>query len=163
VLRLDGAAQLDSPDSAMSETLRALQYPLAVKPCRGAASRGAKKVNDQEIMRQAICQMEDDGLAKDGNLLETHVDGPEVDANFVLWDGQLLWAEISDDFPCKADRADATVEGGFAEALMLLASSLPPDEVEVLKESLYQSLLKMGFRSGIFHVEARVRNSSISS
>ena len=30
----------------------------------------------------------------------------------------------------------------------------------MIKTSLYQTLLKFGFRSGVFHVEARVRNSS---
>lgn len=160
VLRLDSAEQLD--DSSMAERLKTLQYPLVVKPCRGAASRGVKRVHDHSSMRQAILKMEEDGLSKYGILLETYVDGPEVDANFVLWDGELLFFEISDDFPCQADAADATITDNFVETLMLLPSRLDPEEIEILRLSLHRSLLQLGFRSGVFHVEARVQNSSMS-
>lgn len=38
---------------------------------------------------------------------------------------------------------------------------LPPDEVEIIRSLLHDSLLKLGFRSGVFHVEARMQNSSM--
>ncbi|KAI1841259.1 hypothetical protein JX266_012571 [Neoarthrinium moseri] len=158
-LRLESAAQLD--DASTAERLATLRYPLIVKPCRGGASRGVKKVHDQDSMRQAIQAMEEEGFAKHGVLLETYVDGPEVDANFVLWDGELLFCEISDDFPCQADASDATLADNFAETLMFLPSRLPAREIEVLRSSLHRSLLQLGFRTGVYHVEARVQNSSM--
>ncbi|KAK0725127.1 hypothetical protein B0H67DRAFT_480312 [Lasiosphaeris hirsuta] len=159
VVRLDDAEHLDDPPTA--ERLAELEYPLIVKPCRAAASRGVRKVGDLSALRQAVRKMDDEGLTKHGILIETYVDGPEVDANLVLWDGELLFCEISDDFPCSADAADATIADDFSETLMVHPTALDPGEVELLQSVLHENLLQLGFRSGVFHVEARVQNSSM--
>ncbi|KDB20057.1 hypothetical protein H109_07974 [Trichophyton interdigitale MR816] len=158
-LRLESAVQLDDPPVAMKVAY--MQYPLIVKPCRDGASRGVRKVNNYAGMRQAVQQLEESGFSKYGILLETYIDGPEVDANFVLWEGEILFCEISDELPCQADAMDATISDNFAETIMLLPSRLDPKETQLIQSSLHQSLLKLGFRSGVFHVEARVRNSSM--
>ncbi|KAM5433158.1 hypothetical protein MferCBS31731_007155 [Microsporum ferrugineum] len=160
-LRLNSTKQLDDPDPSMVEALRKMKYPLVVKPCRSGGSRGVKKVNDYSSMRLAIQQLEETGFAKHGVLLETYVDGPEVDANFVLWEGEILFCEISDDFPCQADAEDATLAENFAETVILLPSRLKSKETELIRSSLHQNLLQLGFRSGVFHLEARVQNSSM--
>jgi hypothetical protein len=36
-------------------------------------------------------------------LIEEYCDGPEVDCNFVLWDGQILFFQVIDNFPCAGD------------------------------------------------------------
>ncbi|KAL7782540.1 glutathione synthetase ATP-binding domain-like protein [Trichoderma afarasin] len=159
-LRLDNAAQLD--EASWAGKLESLRYPLVIKPCRGGASRGVKKVQDQSGLRQALLQMEKDGLTKHGILLETYVSGPEVDANIALWNAELLFIEITDDFPCTADASDATIADSFGETIMLSPTRLSAQEQELLKTSLHKSLLKLGFRNGIFHVEARVQNSSMT-
>ncbi|KAI1119806.1 hypothetical protein F5Y10DRAFT_259598 [Nemania abortiva] len=158
-VRIDGSEQLGQP--SIVEKLGALQYPLIVKPCRGGASRGVRKARSPSDLQSAVQKMERDGLSKYGVLIEEYVDGPEVDANFALWDGEVLLCEISDDFPCPGDLSDATANNDFAETYMVLPSSLPTKELEILKSSLHQSLLELGFRSGVFHVEARVKNSSM--
>ncbi|KAK8011570.1 hypothetical protein PG990_010535 [Apiospora arundinis] len=158
-LRLQNAQQM-SDDPSIIEQLETLVYPLIVKPCRGGASRGVKKVHNMTMLRQALLKIEKDQLSKDGILIETYVDGPEVDANFALWDGELLFSEISDDFPCTADSANTTIDDSFVETLMVLPSLLPSEELEVLRSSLHQDLLKLGFRTGVFHVEGRIQNSS---
>ncbi|KAK3358789.1 hypothetical protein B0T25DRAFT_74950 [Lasiosphaeria hispida] len=159
VVRLDDAEQLN--DSHTVGRLANLEYPLIVKPCRAAASRGVRKVGELSALRQAIRKMDDEGLTKHGILIETYVDGPEVDANLVLWDGELLFCEISDDFPCSADAADATIADDFSETLMVHPTALDPNEVELLQSVLHENLLQLGFRSGVFHVEARVQHSSM--
>lgn len=159
MLRIDPAKQLEDP--ATKDSLQTLHYPLIVKPCRGGASRGVRKVHDHSSMQQAILQMEEDGLAKHGILLETYVDGPEVDANFMLWDGEVIFCEISDDFPCLADSAEATADDNFVETLMVLPSRLPQAELDTIRTSLHQDLLKLGFRTGVFHVEGRIQNSAL--
>ncbi|KAK8868423.1 glutathione synthetase ATP-binding domain-like protein [Apiospora arundinis] len=158
-LRLQNAQQI-SDDPSIIEQLETLVYPLIVKPCRGGASRGVKKVHNVTMLRQALLKIEEDQLSKDGILIETYVDGPEVDANFALWDGELIFSEISDDFPCTADSANTTVDDNFVETLMVLPSLLPPAELELLRSSLHQDLLRLGFRTGVFHVEGRIQNSS---
>ncbi|KAB8077446.1 hypothetical protein BDV29DRAFT_153678 [Aspergillus leporis] len=41
------------------------------------------------------------------------------------------------------------------------AASRSYDDVSAIESSLHQGLLKLGFRSGVFHLEARVQNSSM--
>ncbi|KAI0417870.1 hypothetical protein F5X98DRAFT_386698 [Xylaria grammica] len=141
------------------ESSEQLQEPTI--PCRGGASRGVRKARNHSDLQTAIQKMEKDGLSKHGVLIEQYIDGPEVDANFALWNGEVVFCEISDDFPCPGDLSDATTDDDFAETYMVLPSSLPAKELEILKSSLHQSLLELGFRSGVFHVEARVKNSSM--
>lgn len=157
-VRLGSSADLAKPD--MQEKLCQLDYPLIVKPCRGAASRGVKRVQDEMSLRESIHNMERSGLAKHGILVEPYIDGPEVDANFVLWEGKVLFVELTDDFPCAADATDATAADDFRETVMLCPTGLGDNEKEAIKKSLGESLFKMGFRSGVFHVEARVQNST---
>ncbi|CRL21832.1 ATP-grasp fold [Penicillium camemberti] len=158
-LLVNSVAQLEDP--SVASQLQAFQYPLIVKPSRGGGSRGVKKAKDPSSLRQAVQKLEETGLSKHGVLIETYIDGPEVDANFVLWDGDLLFCEISDNFPCQADATDASVADNFAETVMILPSRLDPEELQAIETSLYQGLLKLGFRSGVFHLEARVKNSSM--
>lgn len=158
-LRLDNAEELQSP--SVIEAISKMGYPLIVKPCRGGASRGVKKADDYSSLCQAVQSLEETGFAKYGILLEPYVDGPEVDANFVLWEREILFFELGDDFPCEADAPDATMADNFAETMNLLPSRLNTKEMELIKTSLHRSLLKLGFRSGVYHVEARIRNSSM--
>ncbi|KAF2720990.1 glutathione synthetase ATP-binding domain-like protein [Polychaeton citri CBS 116435] len=157
-LRLDSAHQLSHRSTA--EKMRTLKYPLVVKPSTGAGSRGVKKVDDCMSAWKAIQQVEEDGLAKRGILVETFIDGPEVDANFVLWDGEILFFEVVDDLPCQADASDAKVSDNFAETILIAPSQLDPSEIQVIQSTLHRSLLQLGFRSGVFHVEARMEHSS---
>ncbi|KAJ5496622.1 hypothetical protein N7463_008609 [Penicillium fimorum] len=158
-VRLDSLYELESP--AFAEELKSLKYPLIVKPCRGESSRGVRKVTDQDNMREAVCMLDKEGLAEHGILLETYVDGPEVDANFVLWDGEVLFLEVTDNFPCQGDARGAILADNFSETLQISNSRLPADEIEIICSSLHRSLLQLGFRSGVFHVEARMQNSSM--
>ncbi|KAI3577640.1 hypothetical protein IWW34DRAFT_701346 [Fusarium oxysporum f. sp. albedinis] len=157
--RLESATDLDNEE--ISKTLETLKYPLVIKPCRGGASRGVKRVQNHHRLREAIDQLEKDGLTKYGILLETYISGPEIDANIALWDGELMFAEITDDFPCTADASDATIVDSFGETVMVSPTLLCQKEQKLVKSSLHQTLLKLGFRNGVFHVEARVQNSSM--
>lgn len=139
-----------------------LNYPLIVKPCAGYGSEGVAKVyNDAELLEAAAkANMTDYGR---GNMItiETYIDGPEVDANFVLWEGEPLFFEISDQFPAEADLDTATSKSDFLELDLFLPSALPSREQNVIKESLLRILSKLGCRNGVFHMEARMRRSSM--
>ena len=156
---LDSVKQLEDP--ALATSWRTLEYPLIIKPCRGVYSRGVKKVTDDTSMRQAARALEDEGLTRHGILLETYVDGPELDANYVLWNGQVLFLEVNDNFPCLGDASGATTFDNFAETVSISNSGLPPEEVQMIRSSLHRNLLQLGFHSGVFHVEARMQNSSM--
>lgn len=79
----------------------------------------------------------------------------------MLLDGEIISCEISDDFPCNGDAEDASIDAGFQETKVVMPSGLPENERHVLRNSLKESILRQGFRSGVFHCEARVRNSRV--
>ncbi|KAI0471548.1 hypothetical protein GGR56DRAFT_654577 [Xylariaceae sp. FL0804] len=171
-LHLDRPESVDDP--ARAAEIATLEYPLIVKPCRGLYSKWVKKVHSLAELREAARALsEDDALAEQGRLaeaelqaeqgilVETYVDGPEVDANFLLWDGEIRFFEVVDNFPCRGDAGDATLAEDFAETLCFSPSGLPPAEVDAIRRNLREDILRLGFRSGMFHAEARVRNSSM--
>lgn len=93
--------------------------------------------------------------------MEPYIGGPEVDPNFVLLDGEILFSDISDDFPSKGDAADAGPTDNFQETQNLIPTALPEREVAALQDSLHKSILRQGLSSGIFHCEARVHYSRV--
>ena len=94
-------------------------------------------------------------------MIEPFIEGPEVDANFVLLDGKILFYEIADDFPSPGDYSNASWEDGFQETANLLPTGLPENEVVIIRDSIHESLLRQGFLSGTFHCEGRLRYSSL--
>ena len=91
--------------------------------------------------------------------VEEYCSGPEVDVNFVLLEGKVLFAEVADDFPKAGDGIRGAKSTIFKESAMVYPSALPVEEVEMLKASLHQTLLNIGLWTGVYHVEARVSNS----
>lgn len=78
------------------------QFPLVCKPGEGSQSEGVFRVDRMDQLRSAVAR----GLSLRGNqkvLIEPYVEGPEVDVNLFLRDGQLLHGESVDDFPSPAD------------------------------------------------------------
>ena len=141
---------------------KSFDYPLIVKPSKGWASEGVWKVSNECDLRDAVSRLwKDSFTAWHGHevVIETYVDGPEVDANMVLVDGEVLFFEVNDDFPSPGDKDDASTFANFVEDSNMIPSRLPRDELDALERSLHHYLLKANFRSGVFHIEARLRNS----
>jgi biotin carboxylase len=134
-------------------------YPLIVKPSIGWSSEHVFKVRNEAELLLAARKVASRPNTK--ILVESYIDGPEVDANFVLCDGKVVFFEISDDFPCPADDVQAGVEADFFETANVLPSALPQEEQVMLRNQLHQILLQVGFRTGVFHLEARVIDSSL--
>ncbi|KAF7875104.1 hypothetical protein EAF04_002276 [Stromatinia cepivora] len=140
-----------------------LYLPLIVKPANGWASEGVCKVTCEEELRDAVIRLWQppfsDKYGRDSHglvLVEPYVDGPEVDANLVLVDGEIVFFEVNDDFPSTGD-SDGQ---GFIETLNAIPSALPESEMNALRLKVHATVLAMGFRTGMFHVEARVHNST---
>jgi biotin carboxylase len=136
-------------------------YPLIVKPSQGWASEGVSKVTNEAELFAAVAALEP---AKPGTriIIETYLDGPEVDANFVLQDGKILFYELVDDFPCTSERDDLPGQENFLETEMLYPSDLPSNESEIVRDELRSILVKLDFHTGVFHLEARITNSSMA-
>jgi biotin carboxylase len=148
---------------------RPIQFPLIVKPCTGWNSDCVVKVHNEDelyaAVRRASARHASSPARSTGVVVEPYIDGPEVDADFIMLDGEVLFCDITDDFPCTGDLPDsqqpqkATFAANFMETLMDVTSALPEDEKDMMRESLRKTIARCGFQSGVFHCEARVRDS----
>ncbi|TID07191.1 hypothetical protein CH35J_000775 [Colletotrichum higginsianum] len=143
----------------------ALSYPLIVKPCTGWNSDCVVKARNEGELRAAVLRASERHAASAARstsvVIEPYVDGPEVDANFIVLDGEVLFCDVTDDFPCSADLpgTEATKAANFMETLMDVPSALPDGEKVMMRDSLAKTIARLGFQSGVFHCEARVRGS----
>ena len=139
-----------------------LPYPLIIKPCDGWSSEGVTRVESADALTAAVRSID---TSRHGTefVMEKYCDGPEVDANFVLRDGEVLFFELCDDLPKSADTNGPT--GGsitnFHELNSVYPSALPSHEIDVIRNSFLETLLKLGLKNGIFHLEGRVESSSV--
>jgi hypothetical protein len=135
-----------------------LKYSLIIKPCNGFLSEGVFRAQNLSEIAAGVQGINTERHGSEF-VIEKYCEGPEVDANVVLCDGELILFEVSDDFPKSADANGQGDVKTFIELANVLPSKLPESEYGVLRNSLHQSLLRMGFRDGFYHIEARVENS----
>ncbi|KJZ80021.1 hypothetical protein HIM_00735 [Hirsutella minnesotensis 3608] len=132
-------------------------FPMIVKPTKGWSSECVSKVRSMEDLVVAVQR----ATSRHGGsaVVEPFFEGPEIDVNFVLLDGEVLFCEIADEQPSDADAQDATVNDTFSAEGLILPSALPLEEQEIAKKTLHRILVDLGFRTGVFHVEARMVDS----
>ncbi|KAI1076549.1 glutathione synthetase ATP-binding domain-like protein [Whalleya microplaca] len=140
-----------------------IQYPVVVKPCIGWASECISKVHAEKELVQAVEKASErhrrTPIQRGDVMIESYVDGPEIDANIVLLNGDIIFFEVADDFPSMADQKHNKWNDSFQETSMVLPSQLPQIEIDVIRSSLHQTLLRQGFKHGVFNCEGRVRYS----
>lgn len=140
-----------------------LDFPRIVKPVVGWSSECVSRVESEAELVAAVERAADRHASSPTRstavVVEPYVAGPEVDANLVVLDGEILFCDISDDFPSEADRAGAGLWANFEETQNVMPSALPASEQVGIREQLLRSVVGQGFRTGVFHCEARVRNS----
>ena len=161
----DPTKQVHRGDDAKAMVNGDLEYPMVVKPSYGMNSEGVSKVLNEAELDQAVGRVFDSKYDHLSNTVainvEEYCDGPELDVNFVLLDGKILFAEVADDFPKAGDDTDGeATSASFKETAMVYPSGLSEEEINLVKSSLHQSMLDIGLRTGVYHVEARVGNSS---
>lgn len=164
-------------DADVEPAARRVGFPAVLKPVSGAASVGVKKVNSLEEL-QATYQarhkelgslvvssgniVKDDGSSggKAINaesvigarfLLESYLDGDEVDVDVIMSDGEWQFAAVSDNGP--------TLEPYFNETWAVSPSLLPRKKQVELRELAVNSVKALGFQDGIFHVELKYTTS----
>lgn len=138
-----------------------IEYPLIAKPCMGWGSEGVSKVRNKDELIKAVTQISDRHVTgpypRTDTIIEPYVDGPEVDVNVVLIDGDVVFFEVADDFPKTGDKTDGA---SFLETSMVLPTALSANEVKIAKQAVQQSLLRQGFTDGVFHCEGRIRHAT---
>ncbi|KAH0439149.1 hypothetical protein CcaCcLH18_02944 [Colletotrichum camelliae] len=152
-------------DAVLTDKGEELRYPLIVKPCTGWNSDCVVKVRNERELRAAVVRASDrhatSAARSTSVVIEPYIDGPEIDANFIVLNGKVLFCDVTDDFPCSADipGTDGTKAANFMETLMDVPSALPDEERAMMRDSLAKSIARLGFEYGVFHCEARVRGS----
>eukprot|EP00929_Paragymnodinium_shiwhaense_P049441 TRINITY_DN2493_c0_g1_i12.p1 TRINITY_DN2493_c0_g1~~TRINITY_DN2493_c0_g1_i12.p1 ORF type:complete len:619 (+),score=169.47 TRINITY_DN2493_c0_g1_i12:80-1936(+) len=154
---------------------RTVGFPAVLKPVSGAASLGVKKVTSMADLRKTykeiVAEMsslvivsgalvQNDGTGK-GNvaqgaidltlLLEQYLDGPEVDVDIVMSEGEWVYAGVSDNGP--------TLEPYFNETWAASPSLLPKDQQLALRDLAINATKSLGFTGGVFHVECKYTSS----
>ncbi|KAH7309181.1 hypothetical protein B0I35DRAFT_482906 [Stachybotrys elegans] len=158
------AYRASSPEEAFDiASKNQLPYPLIIKPCTGWSSEGVFRVDSIDNLVTAARSID---TSRHGSefVIEKYCEGPEVDANFVLLDGELLFFEACDDFPKTAD-SNGLHSGSlntFVELSSVYPSALPSREIDVLRDGFLETLLKLGLRNGVMHLEGRVEYSSVT-
>lgn len=140
-----------------------LKFLIITKPCFGWGSNGVFLVHDNENLTKAILSIEKTYPNID-IMVKSYEQGPEIDANYVLQDGKILFFELVDGFPCTAElnmSGDPNISKDFLETDMVWPSAHPSDEADMVKAAFHQTLLRMGFSTGVFHVEGRIRDSRV--
>ncbi|KAK2592650.1 hypothetical protein QQS21_009649 [Conoideocrella luteorostrata] len=139
-----------------------LQYPLVIKPCDGWSSEGVSRIDSVEYLTDAVRAIDSSRHGTEF-VIEEYCEGPEVDINFILLDGEILFFEVCDDFPKSADINGQSVGSltNFHELNSVYPSILPHQEIELLRDSFLDTLLKLGIKDGIMHLEGRVQDSTV--
>ncbi|KAI0872486.1 hypothetical protein GGS24DRAFT_467228 [Hypoxylon argillaceum] len=152
--------QEDLADYLRYNTL-SLEYPLIAKPCTSWGSQGVFKAETLDQLFEAVTKAKATNKLHDV-IIDSYVDGPEVDANFVLQDGEVLFFEIVDGFPCTAEIKNKEADSGdFLETDEVWPSAHPLAEKEAVRSVLLAVLRKLDVRDGIFHMECRIKNSAM--
>jgi hypothetical protein len=142
-----------------------IEFPLIVKPCRGTSSDGVTLVNSLSELPAAVKNIDPERHGHEF-VVEKYCSGPEVDANFVLLDGEVIFFESCDDFPKTAEIPDAYNGSGpatstFHEQNSVFPSALPQKELDLIRDNFHKILSRLGFDSGVMHLEGRVDRSSV--
>ena len=159
--------------SQLEEASDIVGYPAVIKPIYGAASIGVirvdnfeqlqnsyakvtKELSSAKIVAGALQQGAEDEEAETGNasswirttiMMEEYLDGPEVDVDVVMSDGEAVYGAVTDNWP--------TVEPYFLETGSNAPSILPLKQQKELMDLSIQTVKALGFVSGVFHVEGK--------
>lgn len=130
-------------------------FPAILKPVFGASSLGVVKVESTQKAVDAFNELigtlvaEEDTIWAQGTemVLEEFYDGDEFDIDLLLWDGQVMYAKVSDNWGC--------CEPWFQETGTNCPSFYPPEKQGELVKLGIDTTLALGFRYGCFHVELK--------
>jgi len=150
-------------------------FPAVLKPCSGAASLGVMKVESagqllkcyNEVIAELGSLVVSSGALIKGDastagvdasnvidlslILEQYLDGPEVDIDVVMSEGEWRYAAVQDNGP--------TLEPYFNETWAASPSLLPKEQQRKLKQLAIDSVKAMGFAAGVFHVECKMTST----
>jgi hypothetical protein len=146
----------------LEQRIDGLSFPVIGKPSCGRFSEGVFRADTSSQLREKASRTLNDFDATNGLLIEPFCDGPEVDANLILLQGELLYSEVVDDFPSPGDLLSGDAAGSFMDTQAVIPSRLPSAEQSAIIDTMRVVIAKQGFHTGVFHCEARMQGSSMA-
>ncbi|KAF2155443.1 glutathione synthetase ATP-binding domain-like protein [Myriangium duriaei CBS 260.36] len=131
-------------------------FPVIVKPVKGWSSECVARVDNMSELATAIEHAVNRHSDKGHCVIEPYFEGPEVDANFVMLNGKILFSEIGDEPPREGDHLS---HASFSDVTTTSPSALPKHEQEIIARTIRNMLLKLHMKTGVFHAEARLSGS----
>ncbi len=139
----------------LEQVVTSFTFPVVLKPTYGSGSAFVIKAQDKEefyntyeyIERNISPNIEsslNEGL---DILVESYIDGDEVDVDILLQNGKIKYFAVVDNY--------RTEEPFFIETQQAIPSELPAKDQEALVEMAETVLEKLGIQNGCIHFEAK--------
>eukprot|EP00122_Pirum_gemmata_P008669 Pgem_evm1s7998 len=149
-------------ESDVEKIVEHVGLPLVLKPSAGAASQGVYKCYTKEDVHKYYKEIKGELTSNQTFswnpgcevivLVEEYIDGDEFDVDLLLWDGDLVWCNIIDNWP--------TMEPTFLETGSNSPSIFTLKEQIQLRNYATACVKALGFTQGAFHVECKYSRKS---
>ena len=121
-----------------------IEYPCISKPTDNSGSRGVMLINTPQELKDAVSYSSSQGR-KGGVIIEEYMRGNEVSVEVITLNGVPHILQVTDKLTTGAPHF---VEMGHSQP-----SSLPPKDVEAIKELAAKAVKAIGIQNGPAHVE----------
>ena len=132
------------------QELKKYPPPFFIKPNNGMRSEWARFIYTDMDLKKYIQDIEIHSV-DELFLIEDIVHGHEIDVDIVIYEGCLLYAKVSDNFP--------TYKPYALETGHLMPSLLKQSLQKKIINKGYTAATKCGYKSGVFHIEMIVKPS----
>ena len=127
-----------------------INYPVMVKPCDGSGSRGASKVDESELLRQA-CESAMNCSITHRAEVETFIFGQEYGAESIVVNGEVHVLGIM--------RKWMTKHPYYAELGHSIPSGLPEDIEKKAREYVRNAIIALGINFGSVNMDMIITDS----
>jgi hypothetical protein len=123
--------------------------------------RVAKCVNETDLLENVEWAGSYIGFHDSQVTIEQYCNGLEVDVNLAMWDGEVTFFDVCGNAPTAGglDRVTGSGRKDLQEGLFMYPSQLPESEQALVCKQFRECILCMGFRTGVFHCEARIHQT----
>lgn len=144
-----------NPAHDVADQIKAMRFPMVVKPVFGSSSAYVVRVNDLAALRETVAYIagnisteQESSLASGTAIMaEEYIDGNEVDIDILLQNGKVKFWSMSDN--------DATREPYFVETGQCIPTRLSREQQHELVAMAEEILERLGVQHGCIHFEAK--------
>lgn len=135
----------------LSEVASDFGFPFFIRPIKGIRSEWSRWISNQNDLCEYVADIHKHHVLKKEFILEEAIGGHEVDVDLVLFENDLLYAVVSDNFPVYKPFA---LETGH-----LMPSILNSEIQENIINLAYRAVRACGHDRGVFHIELILKDN----